>query len=791
MSKSSNKSVNEKSGKKPKNLARIVLVADIITELSKSRDPMTATDLFKAFGGDVDDLKKPHEVKQRQVSPSEFEALEAAADKSQDKGVVAALRMVNKLGCRKQEMAKVKIEGKVICIPFRGRDGGDVSVRKLSLSCDDLETVKQSIEDLTTSLKDKNVSIDTIDNAIQQMSRGEKPTFPHNTVGLPNAKIINRKQGAEVSLDSLRDLFSAEIKSVIPKLTIEEVVYVMGFSSQDEYLKTGKSRRKEIAKSVRPAVDNVAAHVKIKAFDKDEEDKRKKKGVSREEQVFLEATTKKRNIERALESLRSLGPYVLSNKFGITYNDEEMPVKYTVEKDSKFGQLRNLTRDQALALTISAEYLKGIFSEDVLEWMRTLSHLTAEPDEEGNVQSASLEGKVGFVSDALELIPAKYNEDVYRVVIQAVQEGKLLDLTYLGKRRKNVWPLALIKSGPSVYFICHYENEKSGISYTHSNYRTMLAMHRIESAKICLHRMTAGQYVEKNRGKAITPSLEFDLAKYVARDFMFNSKDKLETLAFSISLEAGRSLMQTPLADSQKIVRQFERHCANGGKQLIPIEEKLVTKEGIGGFIEEKVIYKADALAPCSCSKRESYDAPCALTFKKEESLFKHLESNGQLCSYQTVAELQYYRVEVTEFPDNMVLSRWLQGWGDSVWDVEPESALTLLTNRKILFVSKKNCQRIKIAEKVVSEKIGRSGVEFNYCEIDHADYDHVCKQLKAAVKIYVLNEECKTTIATVCNMGDLRINNIEKKYDPLRLPDETQLSQEKLTEILKLAVRL
>lgn len=241
-----------------------------------------------------------------------------------------------------------------------------------------------------------------------------------------------------------------------------------------------------------------------------------------------------RSIQRNLD--------MLCENFDIEKDDRAKPFGYSWKKGSSGLSLSNLSAQEALLLSLAEEYLANLLPRNLMASMdgffvQARKQLQLEGS---NRQEKQWLKKVKVVSENFQLLPPHIDQDVFKLVTQALYENRQLKIDYYNAKREEksamVKPLGLAQQGPKLYMVCRfdgYENERS------------IALHRINKAVISSFKF--------ERPK------EFKLDQYDkdAR-FGFGEGERIK-LSFCITKSAGYHLFETPISEDQDI-QEFDEH---------------------------------------------------------------------------------------------------------------------------------------------------------------------------------------------------------------------------------------
>lgn len=241
-----------------------------------------------------------------------------------------------------------------------------------------------------------------------------------------------------------------------------------------------------------------------------------------------------RSIQRNLD--------MLCENFDIEKDDRAKPFGYSWKKGSSGLSLSNLSAQEALLLSLAEEYLANLLPRNLMASMdgffvQARKQLQLDGN---NGQEKQWLKKVKVVSENFQLLPPHIDQDVFKLVTQALYENRLLNIDYYNAKREEksamVKPLGLAQQGPKLYMVCRfdgYENERS------------IALHRIN--------------------KAVVSSFTFERPKEFKLDqydkdarFGFGEGERIK-LEFFITKPAGYHLFETPISEDQDI-QEFDEH---------------------------------------------------------------------------------------------------------------------------------------------------------------------------------------------------------------------------------------
>lgn len=245
----------------------------------------------------------------------------------------------------------------------------------------------------------------------------------------------------------------------------------------------------------------------------------------------LEAAGHKRDLRSIQRLLVSL-----SEVLDIECDDRTKPYGYRWVERSKGLNLPILSEQESLLLALAQEHLRHLLPKNLFKSME--GFFSQAQSNLGLHTKAKRErewlSKVRVVGTTQPLLPPKVDAGVLEEVSNALYGNKWLDITYHSATDKitqsQIMPLGMAQQGPRLYLVCRFKD--------HDNERT-LALHRIVKAKA-----TPFEFERP----------DFNLEKYDA-DGRFGFGDGVRVrLSFVITKEAGRHLLESPLALDQEVV---------------------------------------------------------------------------------------------------------------------------------------------------------------------------------------------------------------------------------------------
>lgn len=227
----------------------------------------------------------------------------------------------------------------------------------------------------------------------------------------------------------------------------------------------------------------------------------------------------------------------LARLFPIIVDDRSRPYGWSWARNAKCYELPGLSSDEALLWVLAERHLKHLLPQDVLEYLSPMfraahDRLNSEYKDHGKT---SWPDKVRVVFSGQPLIPPNVDYVVQRVVMEALLEGKQLEVQY---RKKNeietveyrIHPLAMVSRGAVIYLYARI-----------SDYPDLrnLVMHRIvKASKVDL---------------PVVPPENYDLDGAVENGVWgFGSGNKIELL-LRCKDGKGEHLKETPLSTHQYI----------------------------------------------------------------------------------------------------------------------------------------------------------------------------------------------------------------------------------------------
>ena len=253
----------------------------------------------------------------------------------------------------------------------------------------------------------------------------------------------------------------------------------------------------------------------------------------------------KRTIERDLIDL--------SREFPLLVDERERPFGWSWKGDAPTLDIPRMTAEEALALKLLEQYLKGLLPGTVVDQLRPhfdgAAHVL-EDGRAGNKTSTWLK-KIAVVQPTQPLLPPKQDPKIQRAVYDALLREKQMQIRYQrpayeaakesGVRPAADWrvhPLGLVQRGAVTYLVCTIEE--------HHDPR-ILALHRIKSAVPL--------------DVPASPPAGFVLQDYIANGaFGFGETGKKIKLVLRMEKNAAAHLYETPLSTDQLIEPDGPHH---------------------------------------------------------------------------------------------------------------------------------------------------------------------------------------------------------------------------------------
>lgn len=233
---------------------------------------------------------------------------------------------------------------------------------------------------------------------------------------------------------------------------------------------------------------------------------------------------------------RSVQRYLkfLSEELYIDVDARAKPYGYQLPKNSKLLQPA-LSENESLLLHIAESHLKKIVPPNIFQSQRSLFDI-AKNKVNANHKSNKWVKKALVVSDGLERLPPKINNDIFQTVAEALYEDKYLKIDYTNanseiKINQRIMPLGLIHRGVRIYLVAQFD----GKTKQHT-----LALNRVLKAKMSTLKFSrpAG----------------FNLKNYVDEGRLCYGEGKICKLTFCIDKKPGLIVKESPLSVDQEIV---------------------------------------------------------------------------------------------------------------------------------------------------------------------------------------------------------------------------------------------
>jgi hypothetical protein len=181
----------------------------------------------------------PPKVKRKKsVSEKDHSALFKAAKEKGDLGVMSALYMANKLGCRVSEMPLVRIiDGKVFVPSVKKSEKGDRGLdRLLELPEYDVGQIALAVQAIAAEVDGKAGKMRRIRSRLETLHK----------------KVFPRRQGGQINLYSYRHQLGSDLKG--SGMSRENIAYIMGHQSTVSVEVYGNSRGSRRGREVAPGV---------------------------------------------------------------------------------------------------------------------------------------------------------------------------------------------------------------------------------------------------------------------------------------------------------------------------------------------------------------------------------------------------------------------------------------------------------------------------------------------------------------------------------------------------------
>ena len=243
-------------------------------------------------------------------------------------------------------------------------------------------------------------------------------------------------------------------------------------------------------------------------------------------------------IDRNIKSIQVLMKQLSEAFPDIECDTTSKPYGYCWKRSSTGLNLPTLSAQQALLLRLAQQQLADLLPAGLLQSMGGFfnqARAVLGPGGDAILEREWL-NKVRVVSTTQPLIPPKIDPEVFNEATRALFGNVLLNVAYRNSEGKNletqVMPLGLAQMGPRLYLVCRF------VKYKYSDNR-ILALHRIQSASATI--------------STFERPADFDLARYDAEGhFGFGEGEKIR-LSFTLTKEAGKHLLETPLSEDQKV----------------------------------------------------------------------------------------------------------------------------------------------------------------------------------------------------------------------------------------------
>lgn len=253
----------------------------------------------------------------------------------------------------------------------------------------------------------------------------------------------------------------------------------------------------------------------------------------------------KRTIERDLIDLSAIFPLIA--------DERERPFGWSWKQDAPTLDIPRLTPEEALALKLLEQYLKGLLPLSVVDHLRP--HFDAasqvlEAERTANKTSAWLK-KIAVVQPTQPLLPPKQSVKIQRAVYDAVLRERQLMIRYQKPANETaddgiaaplpdqrIHPLGLVQRGAVTYVVARFDKYEKP--------RT-LALHRIKAVAVL------DEPVKAPEG--------FLLQDYIDKGaFGFGGSGKMVKLVLRMDKAAADHLYETPLATDQTIEPDGAKH---------------------------------------------------------------------------------------------------------------------------------------------------------------------------------------------------------------------------------------
>jgi predicted DNA-binding transcriptional regulator YafY len=254
---------------------------------------------------------------------------------------------------------------------------------------------------------------------------------------------------------------------------------------------------------------------------------------------------KKRTIERDLIDLSTVFPLIA--------DDRERPFGWSWKKDAPTLDIPRLTPEEALALKLMEQYLKGLLPLSVVDQLRphfdAASHVLEE--ERTISKTSAWLKKIAVVQPTQPLLPPKQDPKIERAVYDALLREKQMQIRYQRKPDElaekpadqrqadhRIHPLGLVQRGAATYLVVTID--------PHKNPR-ILALHRIKAVEVL--------------DDSIEPPAGFSLQRYIADGaFGFGQTGEKIKLVLCMEKDAATHLYETALSTDQTIEADGPQH---------------------------------------------------------------------------------------------------------------------------------------------------------------------------------------------------------------------------------------
>ena len=253
----------------------------------------------------------------------------------------------------------------------------------------------------------------------------------------------------------------------------------------------------------------------------------------------------KRTIERDLTNLSTVFPLIS--------DEREKPYGWSWKEDAPTLDIPRLMPEEALALKLTEQYLKGLLPLSVVDHLKphfdAASH-ALEDKRAANKTSAWLR-KIAVVQANQPLLPPRQDLKIQRAVYDALLREKQMQIRYQSPAinatdqppkpkpaEHRIHPLGLVQRGAVTYLVATIAPYKDP---------RILALHRIKAVEVL------DDDIEAPEG--------FSLQHYVAAGaFGFGETGKKVKLVLRMEKSAAAHLQETPLSSDQTIETAGARH---------------------------------------------------------------------------------------------------------------------------------------------------------------------------------------------------------------------------------------